>query len=103
MLPVDRSFAVTRHCADIMFGFDGLEFALSVLSDIIVGSVGLIGVDLSMGDGAYTMTESGVSVRTSTGSRRSCSNGSRKGSLASEPFADARLNLSGGPYGESGG
>jgi hypothetical protein len=74
-----------------------------VLSDITVGKAGRIGVDLIMGDGAYTMTESGVSVRTSTGRRRSCSKGSGKGSLLSDSFVDARLFLDVCSYGDRGG
>jgi hypothetical protein len=60
-------------------------------------------VVLITGDGAYTITESGVSVRMSTGRRRSCSIVSGKGSLMPPSRIEARLCLGPRVYGERGG
>lgn len=86
-LPVERSLLLFAGCASMFIGIV-MEFWLGRTG----GPNGRIAFR-EIGVGAYTTTESGVSVRTSTGRRRSCSIGSEKGSLLSVSLIDARLCL----------
>jgi hypothetical protein len=98
MLPVDRGWATASDFAAAMLSSEVLEVWPW---DSIVGKAGR-GV-LITGAGAYTITESGVSVRTSTGRRRSCSIGSGKGSSEIPSLIDARLFRAPRRYGDTGG
>ena len=101
MLPVDRGLTLERDSTAVL-GKDVMERGTS---DCIVGRLGrkACAVLRITGDGAYTITESGVSVRMSTGRRRSCSMGSGKESLMPASRIDARLCLGPRGYGEIGG
>jgi hypothetical protein len=67
------------------------EFALgNIMGDIALGVAG----------GAYSIAASGVSERGSTRSRRSCSNGSAKGSVMTDSLKLGMLSLAKRPYGD---
>jgi hypothetical protein len=99
MLPVDRGCAAASDSAAAMLGSDVKEVWSS---DSNVGKAGRIAV-LVTGAGAYTITESGVSVLTSTGRRRSCSIGSGMSSSTFPSLIDARLFRSRRQTGDNGG
>jgi hypothetical protein len=101
MLPVERGLAPERD-STVLLGRWVIE---RVTSDCMVGNFGrkVFAVFLMIGDGAYTITESGVSVRMSTGKRRSCSIVSGKGSLMPASRIEARLCLGSRVYGDRGG
>ena len=101
ILPVERGLALERDSIALL----GRCVMERGTSDCIVGNVGRRGfaVFLIMGDGAYTITESGVSVRMSTGKRRSCSIVSWKGLLMPASRIEARLCRGPRGYGDKGG